>query len=129
MAYSMVTMYGLNDKLGNVSYYDSKQSEYSFNKPYSEETARMIDQEVRSIIDAAYQRTKSLLIEKRESLEIIAKELLKREVLYQTDLTELIGKRPFAQETSYEAYMNGQKAKNSVQEKSPEPEQTATPAS
>ncbi|GAB4023525.1 ATP-dependent zinc metalloprotease FtsH [Spirosoma koreense] len=106
LAYSMVTMYGMNDKIGNVSFYDSKQSDYSFNKPYSEETAKHIDEEVRKIVDIAYTRTKDLLTDKREALEIIAKELLEKEILYQNDLVRLIGKRPFERETVYQAYKN-----------------------
>lgn len=104
LAYSMVTMYGMNDKIGNVSFYDSKQSEYSFNKPYSEETAKNIDEEVRKIVDEAYQRTKNLLADKREALEIISQELLSKEILYQADLERLIGKRPFERDTAYQAY-------------------------
>ena len=106
LAYSMVTVYGLNDKLGNMSYYDSKQSDYNFNKPYSEETARMIDQEVRKIIEGAYQRCRELLQEKREELEVVARKLLEKEVLFQSDMEELIGKRPFERETAYQEFMN-----------------------
>ncbi len=111
MAYGMVSIYGMNPRLGNISYYDSKQSEYSFNKPYSEETARMIDEEVRKLIEHAYERTKVILSEKREQLEIIAQELLTKEILFQNDLERLIGKRPFAQETTYQAYINDSNAK------------------
>jgi cell division protease FtsH len=105
-AYGMVTIYGMNDKIGNVSFYDSKQSDMTFNKPYSEETAREIDQEVRKIIDEAYQRTLTLLKGKRDELEIIAQELLTKEVLFQNDLERLIGKRPFTEDTTYKAFMN-----------------------
>ncbi len=104
LAYSMVTMYGLNEKIGNISFYDSKQSDYSFNKPYSEETAKNIDEEVRKIVDEAYQRTKGLLTTKRDQLEIISQELLAKEILYQADLERLIGKRPFERDTAYQAY-------------------------
>ncbi|MCY7356291.1 MAG: ATP-dependent zinc metalloprotease FtsH [Rudanella sp.] len=104
LAYSMVTMYGLNEKIGNISFYDSKQSEYSFNKPYSEETAKNIDEEVRKIVDEAYQRTKGLLTTKRDQLEVVSQELLAKEVLYQADLERLIGKRPFERDTAYQAY-------------------------
>jgi AFG3 family protein len=106
LAYSMVTVYGLNDKLGNMSYYDSKQSEYAFNKPYSEETARMIDEEVRKIIDEAYQRCRVLLSDKREELETVAQKLLEKEILFQSDMEDLIGKRPFERETAYAEFMN-----------------------
>ncbi|MGV3559185.1 ATP-dependent zinc metalloprotease FtsH [Larkinella arboricola] len=106
LAYSMVTMYGMNDKIGNVSFYDSKQSEYQFNKPYSEATAEAIDDEVRKIIDAAYSRTKDLLDKNREGLEAVAKELLEKEILFQKDLVRILGKRPFQKETTYQAYKN-----------------------
>ncbi|MDJ1503359.1 ATP-dependent zinc metalloprotease FtsH [Xanthocytophaga agilis] len=112
MSYAMVTVYGMNEKIGNVSFYDSKQSEYNFNKPYSEETGKTIDEEVRKIIDTAYQHTKNLLLEKREQLEILAKELLKREIIFQSDLENLIGKRPFDEPTTYQAYLNGNKKKD-----------------
>ena len=107
MAYGMVTIYGMNEKLGNVSFYDSKQSEYAFNKPYSEETSREIDEEVRKLLSDAYERTKALLRDKRRELELIAQELLKKEIIFQNDLERLIGKRPFERETNYQAYTNG----------------------
>lgn len=94
IAYSMITVYGMNDKIGNVSYYDPQQENY-FTKPYSEETGKLIDEEVRKVIDVAYIRTKALLTEKKQQVETIAKELLTREVLFQSDLETLIGKRPF----------------------------------
>jgi AFG3 family protein len=106
LATSMVTVYGFNDKIGNVSFYDSKQSDYAFNKPYSEATARMIDEEIRTIIKESYDRTVLLLHEKREQLEIVAQELLKKEILFQSDLVELIGNRPFEKETTYQEFMN-----------------------
>ncbi|MDQ3536169.1 MAG: ATP-dependent zinc metalloprotease FtsH, partial [Bacteroidota bacterium] len=104
MAYSIVSMYGMNDKIGNVSFYDSKQSEYNYNKPYSESTAQTIDEEVRKIITAAYDRTKQMLTDKKDKLEIIAKELLEKEILFQNDLERLIGPRPFDKQTTYQAY-------------------------
>ena len=107
MAYSIVTIYGMNDKIGNVSFYDSKQSEYSFTKPYSEDTAKIIDQEVKKLIESAYKRTKDLLSEKKNELEIVAKELLEKEIIFQSDLERLIGKRPFKRQTSYEEFTNG----------------------
>ncbi len=92
MTYAMITIYGMNDKIGNISYYDP-QNEYGFTKPYSEETAKIIDQEVRKLIDEMYVRTKKILMEKRDQLEALAQELLKKEVLFQVDLERLIGKR------------------------------------
>jgi AFG3 family protein len=107
MAYGMVTIYGMNDKIGNISFYDSKQSEYNFTKPYSEATAKTIDEEVRNLINRAYEHTKQLLTSKRRELEIVAQELLEKEIIFQSDLERLIGKRPFAHQTTYEAYTNG----------------------
>lgn len=106
VAYSMVTMYGMNDKIGNISFYDSKQSDYAFTKPYSEATAEKIDHEVRLLVDKAYQRVKAMLTERREELEIIAQQLLEKEILFQGDLETLIGKRPYEKETNYQAYVN-----------------------
>ena len=94
LAYSMVTNYGMNSRVGNISFYDPN-NEYGFQKPYSEHTAQMIDEEVRKMIDDAFQSTKKLLTEKREQLETIAQELLSKEVLFQADLERLIGKRPY----------------------------------
>lgn len=94
IAYSMVTAYGMNKKVGNVSFYDPSQ-ENTFTKPFSEETGKIIDEEVRGIIDDAYERTLKLLTEKREQVEILAKELLDKEVLHKSDVETLIGKRPF----------------------------------
>ncbi len=94
IAYSMVTVYGMNAKLGNVSFYDPTQ-ENTFTKPFSEETGRIIDEEVRKIIEVAYITTKNLLTEKKEQVEILAKALLDKEVLHKSDVEELIGKRPF----------------------------------
>jgi cell division protease FtsH len=111
LAYSMVTVYGMNDKLGNISYYDSKGSEYQFNKPYSEQTAREIDEEVRKIIAEAYVRTKKLLSDKKDKLTILAEQLLKKEVLFQSDLEELVGPRPFEQLTSYQEFIKGETEK------------------
>jgi len=108
MAYSMVTMYGMNAKRCNVSSYDSKgHNEYDFSKPYSEATSQVIDEEVRTIIENAYIRTKELLTERRHELEVVAKELLEKEVLQQEDLTRLVGKRPFDNQTNYQAHMAG----------------------
>jgi cell division protease FtsH len=96
-AYSMVTVYGMNSKVGNVSFYDPS-AENSFTKPYSEETSKIIDQEVRKLIDEAYEKTKSLLREKRVQVEKLAEELLVKEVLFQSDVEKLIGKRPFREQ-------------------------------
>lgn len=108
MAYSMVTIYGMNKEIGNLSYYDSKQSDYAFQKPYSDATAQKIDQEVKNIVESAYQRTVALLTKHRNHLDVIAQELLEKEILFQADLERLIGKRPFDKPTTYQQYTNGQ---------------------
>jgi AFG3 family protein len=129
VAYSIVTIYGMNKAIGNLSYYDSKQSEYNFQKPYSDATAQIIDQEVKKVIEECYQRTKGLLVQHRDKLEIIAKELLEKEILFQSDLERLIGKRPFAAPTNYQKFTNGsnKEAAEVTPEKVEEPTLGATP--
>ena len=97
MAYSMVTTYGMNDKIGNVSFYDPSQ-ENTFQKPFSEETGKIIDEEVRKMIDAAYHRTLDLLTLRKAEVEKLAKELLDKEVLHKSDVEALIGMRPYEEE-------------------------------
>lgn len=94
IGYSMVTVYGMNPKVGNISFYDPQQDN-SFTKPYSDETAKLIDEEVRKLIDEAYDRTKQLLTEKKAEVEKLAEALLDKEVLFQSDVEALIGPRPF----------------------------------
>jgi AFG3 family protein len=93
-AYAMVTIYGMNEKVGNISFYDPQQ-ENAFTKPYSEETSKLIDEEVRNLIVEAYERTKQLLNEKKPQVEKLAEALLFKEVLFQSDVEALIGKRPY----------------------------------
>jgi len=93
-AYAMVSIYGLNDKIGNISFYDSTgQSDYNFNKPYSEKTAEIIDEEVKKMVEEAYARTKKVLSENKANLEILASRLLEKEILYREDLEEIFGMR------------------------------------
>jgi len=101
IAYAMVSVYGMNDKVGNISFYDPQQ-ENTFTKPYSEETSRMIDEEVRKLIDEAYVKTKRLLIEKKHQVEKLAEALLEKEVLFQSDVEALIGKRPYEEKKKLE---------------------------
>ena len=94
-ALSIVTIYGLNDKIGNISYYDSSgQSDYSFSKPYSEATAQVIDQEISKIIEEAYVKAKEILSENKEKLTKLAEALLEKEVIFKEDLETIFGKRP-----------------------------------
>ncbi len=94
LAYSMVTIYGMSPKVGNVSFNDPT-GEYGYQRPYSEQTAQLIDQEVRELIDTAYNRTIALLTEKKSEVEAIAVELLDKEIIFKSDLDRIIGKRPF----------------------------------
>ena len=94
-AYSMVVYFGLNKKIGNVSYYDSSgQSEYSFTKPYSEKTAEEIDKEIHDLIESAYKRALDILKGNKEKLDQLASILLEREVIFAEDLENIFGKRP-----------------------------------
>ena len=98
-AYAMVVYYGMNEKVGNLSYYDSSgQSEYGFTKPFSEKTAETIDKEIHSMIESAYERAKSILNENREKLDTLANLLIEKEVIFREDLETIFGKRPFEEE-------------------------------
>ena len=92
MAYSMISVFGMNDKVGNVSFYGMQEN--AFSKPYSDETAKLIDDEVRKMIDIQYSRAQALLQDKRKELDLLASQLLKKEVLLKSDVEELIGDRP-----------------------------------
>jgi cell division protease FtsH len=95
-ARAMVTVYGLNEKLGNITYYDSSdQNEYQFNKPYSEKTAQIIDEEISSIIETQYTRAKDLLAANKDKLTILANELLEKEVIFKESMEDIFGKRPW----------------------------------
>jgi len=95
-ALAMVTVYGLNEKIGNITYYDSSgQNEYGFSKPYSEKTAQLIDEEIHHIVEAQYVRAKELLSQEREKLDQLAKLLLENEVIFKENLEEIFGKRPW----------------------------------
>jgi cell division protease FtsH len=94
-AYAMVCYYGMSDRLGNVSYYDSSgQTEYSFSKPYSEETDRAIDEETKKLIDLSYSKAKEILTQFREQHHELSRLLLEREVLFAEDLERVLGPRP-----------------------------------
>ena len=107
-ARAMVTVYGLNDKIGNVTYYDSSgQSEYGFTKPYSEVTAQTIDKEISNLIEGQYQRAITILRENKDKLTKLAERLLEKEVIFKDDLEEIFGKRPFEKETQSEVSQEG----------------------
>jgi ATP-dependent metalloprotease FtsH len=95
-ARAMVTVYGLNDKIGNITYFDSSgQSDYNFSKPYSDDTAKIIDAEISSLIEEQYQRAITILTENRTKLEALANILIEKEVIFKDDLETIFGKRPF----------------------------------
>ena len=98
-ARAMVTIYGLNEKVGNITYYDSSgQQEYSMTKPYSEQTAVIIDEEISKIIEEQYQRAIKILDENKDKLTELAEILLEKEVIFKDDLEKIFGKRPFIKE-------------------------------
>ena len=98
-ARAMVTIYGLNEKLGNITYYDSSgQTDYNFSKPYSEETAHLIDKEISKIIEKQYDRAQEILLTNKDKLTELAKLLLEKEVIFSDDLERIFGKRPFKKE-------------------------------
>lgn len=116
MAYSMVAIFGMNEKVGQVSFYGMQNEQ--FQKPYSDGTASMIDEEVRRLVDSQYQRAKNLLKERKKELEILANQLLEKEVLLKSDVERLIGKRPFA--IDEKAQQNGAVSEESEEEETKE---------
>ncbi len=115
-AYAMVVYFGMSDKLPNINYYDSSGQDWGFTKPYSEETARMIDQEVQNIINEQYERAKSILKEHAEGHNKLAQVLLEREVIYTEDVEHIFGKRAWVSRSEeileLQEKANGKKAKN-----------------
>ena len=115
MAYGMVAIYGMNKKVGNVSFYGMQQDQFS--KPYSDDTATLIDDEVRILLEKEYQRAQDLLRQYEKELHILAKALLEREVLVKSDVSELIGERPYASpETISEAIQEAKKESDATAE-------------
>jgi AFG3 family protein len=104
MAYAAIAYYGMNEKVGNISFYDMVNNS-TFSRPYSEETARMIDEEARQFIDEQYVRAQALLRDKRQLLDVLAHELLTKEVIFKDDLERLLGKRPFDKTDNPDASM------------------------
>lgn len=105
--YAMVVFFGLNKKIGNVSYYDSTgQSEYAFNRPYSERTAQVIDEEVSKLVEEAYERAKKILIDNKDKLISLGDLLLEKEVIFREDLEHIFGKRPFGTEVEITSEKN-----------------------
>ena len=101
-ARAMVTIYGLNDKIGNITYYEANGGEYGFTKPYSEETAKLIDTEISTIVEKEYKRAVQLLKKHKDKLTELAEHLLEKEVIFKDDLERIFGKRPFEKEETIE---------------------------
>ena len=98
-ARAIVSVYGLNDKIGNITYYDSSgQTDYNFTKPYSEETAKKIDEEISLIIEKQYKRACDILKKNKSKLSELAKRLLEKEVIFKEDLVKILGERPFVKD-------------------------------
>lgn len=105
LAYSQIVLYGMNEKIGTISYGNPAENEQKFQKPYSEETAKLIDVEARSMIAQAYNHTMKLLTEKKSEIDKVASLLLEKEVLSREDMINLLGKRPFKEKLQYEEYI------------------------
>merc|ERR1719391_1888422 len=106
-AYSQITQFGMNDAVGNVSFEQPQQGEMVFDKPYSEQTAMLVDKEAKKMITSAMDRTIKLLTEKKDLVEKVALRLLEKEVLNREDMIELLGPRPFAEKSTYEEFVEG----------------------
>uniref|UniRef100_A0A0V0G4E0 Putative aaa+-type atpase n=1 Tax=Triatoma dimidiata TaxID=72491 RepID=A0A0V0G4E0_TRIDM len=106
-AYAQVVHYGMNEKVGNVSFDMPKPGEMVFEKPYSENTAQIIDSEVRLLVESAHKHTTKLLKEHKNDIEKVAERLLKHEILSREDMVELLGPRPFPEKSTYEDFVEG----------------------
>ncbi|XP_070497577.1 mitochondrial inner membrane m-AAA protease component AFG3L2 [Chironomus tepperi] len=106
-AYAQIVRFGMNEKVGNVSFDVSQPGDPMFSKPYSEQTAQIIDEEARLMITEAHKRTTELLTSKKAEVEKVAERLLKNETLSRDDMIEILGKRPFVEKSTYEEFVEG----------------------
>lgn len=117
-ARAMVTIYGLNEKVGNITYYDSQnQNEFGFTKPYSEETAKLIDEEISKIVETQYKRAVELLTKHKDKLEELARQLLEKEVIFKQNLEEIFGKQPWDKTETPDKEQFSKKNQNGQKEK------------
>ena len=122
-AYAMVVYFGMSEKLPNLSYYDSTGQEYGFTKPYSEETAKLIDEEVSRIVAEQYQRAKTILTEKSEGHAQLTQVLIEREVIYTEDVEHIFGKRQWASRS--EEILQDETTNEELEEKAAEEEKNS----
>ncbi|PIC55738.1 hypothetical protein B9Z55_000889 [Caenorhabditis nigoni] len=104
---SLVVKFGMSEKVGPLSFDTPAPGEMAFDKPYSEATAQLIDQEVRDLVTNALKRTRELLLNKYDAIEKVALRLLEKEILNREDMIELLGKRPFHEKNTYEEMVSG----------------------
>lgn len=110
IAYAQIVQFGMSEKVGNLSFDMGQPGEPMLEKPYSESTAQVIDQEVKTLVDGAYKRTIQLLEEKKSAVDMVAKRLLDRETIGRDDMIELLGARPFKEKLTFEEFLSGTKA-------------------
>jgi len=106
-AYSQITQFGMNDVVGNVSFEQPQQGEMVFDKPFSEATAQLVDEEAKKMIDRAMKTTMDLLIKHKDDVIKVAERLLEKEILSRDDMIELLGPRPFQEKSTYEEFVEG----------------------
>ena len=116
-AYAMISIYGMSNKIGNISYYDSSGQSNGFTKPYSEERAKIIDNEVTKLVENQYERAKKVLLKNKEKLEKLANSLLEKEVIFKSDLEEIFGERKWKSYEEEKLNEMDSKAKNKKDEK------------